>query len=366
MLRQIIFCIVLTLSICLSTTSTHAGPGNDGFERGINLSHWYAQIYSRMERTQHLRTFNTEEDIKLIKSIGFDHVRFTVNPDVLTAEGYDGWSMYRQTADMILANGLNVIVDVHPEQDFKEALADDPEARKAFVEFWQKLAHLFADTDPAHVRFELLNEPVLTTEQWEPLQTELHDAVRAVAPKHTIILTGGRWSGVTQLTELTPIFDNNVVYNFHFYDPHQFTHQAATWGAPHWRYMQGLPYPVNEAGIKAALAKTNDPAAVNDITHYGNSGWGPDKVREEISKAATWAKQHGGLTLSCNEFGVYMKSAPPEDRKAWLRDVRQTLEANHIGWTMWDYKGGFAVVSDDKPIDYVVEALGLKTRAEQR
>jgi hypothetical protein len=51
----------------------------------------------------------------------------------------------------------------------------------------------------------------------------------------------------------------------------------------------------------------------------------------------------------------------------WIHDVRIALEADSIGWTMWDYRGGFGVVwkEDGQPAkvdDKVVEALGLKGR----
>ena len=45
---------------------------------GINLSHWFAQSpdYSKA----HLETHTTAEDIALIKTMGFDHVRLTLEP----------------------------------------------------------------------------------------------------------------------------------------------------------------------------------------------------------------------------------------------------------------------------------------------
>jgi len=47
--------------------------------------------------------------------------------------------------------------------------------------------------------------------------------------------------------------------------------------------------------------------------------------------------------------------------------VRTALEADSIGWIMWDYRGGFGVAwkEDGQPTkvdDKVVEALGLKGR----
>src|ERR1700741_1830119 len=44
--------------------------------RGVNLSHWFSQAanYSKT----HLETHTTAKDIALIKSLGFDHVRFPI------------------------------------------------------------------------------------------------------------------------------------------------------------------------------------------------------------------------------------------------------------------------------------------------
>jgi hypothetical protein len=70
--------------------------------------------------------------------------------------------------------------------------------------------------------------------------------------------------------------------------------------------------------------------------------------------------------VTCNEFGVYRKVAPAADRAAWLRDMHTTLEKYNIGWTMWDYAGGFSVVNKRNgkatPDEVTVKALGLKSK----
>ncbi|HVF23461.1 MAG TPA: hypothetical protein VM941_10310, partial [Pyrinomonadaceae bacterium] len=55
--------------------------------RGINLSHWFSQAanYSKT----HLETHTTAADIALIKSMGFDHVRFPIEPAPLLIETPD-------------------------------------------------------------------------------------------------------------------------------------------------------------------------------------------------------------------------------------------------------------------------------------
>jgi endoglucanase len=45
------------------------------------------------------------------------------------------------------------------------------------------------------------------------------------------------------------------------------------------------------------------------------------------------------------ELGVYRKVAKAEDRARWLSGVRTSLEKDWIGWTMWDYSGGFGLVA---------------------
>ena len=58
------------------------------------------------------------------------------------------------------------------------------------------------------------------------------------------------------------------------------------------------------------------------------------------------------------------KVASPHDRANWLSDVRTSLEKHGIGWTMWDYSGGFGVVTktNGQPAvadEATVKALGL-------
>src|SRR5260370_42212572 len=49
--------------------------------RGINASAWFAQVYDkRGYAKEHFQDWTTAQDIALIKSMGFDHVRLSVNP----------------------------------------------------------------------------------------------------------------------------------------------------------------------------------------------------------------------------------------------------------------------------------------------
>ena len=75
-------------------------------------------------------------------------------------------------------------------------------------------------------------------------------------------------------------------------------------------------------------------------------------MQREIDVASAWqGKTH--IPLICDEFGVYGK-APAATRAAWLTEARTRLEAAHIGWTVWEFRGGFGI---DTP--QMLHALGL-------
>ena len=112
------------------------------------------------------------------------------------------------------------------------------------------------------------------------------------------------------------------------------------------------------------MKQVPDPADRYAFEHYWLDHWDTRRIRLQIDAAADWGKTYN-VPLLCNEFGVYRRVTDSVSRMNWIRDVRTALEADNIGWTMWDYRGGFGVVwkEDGRPAkvdDKVVEALGLK------
>jgi endoglucanase len=100
------------------------------------------------------------------------------------------------------------------------------------------------------------------------------------------------------------------------------------------------------------------------LARYGDERWNAARVDKEIASVADWGAKHK-VPVWCGEFGVYKTYAEPTARAAWLHDMRVAFEAHKVGWSMWDYQGGFALVlkaNGTTAVDAsVVEALGLKT-----
>jgi hypothetical protein len=314
--------------------------------------------------------------MKLIHSLGLDHLRLPVDPIRLwefPGSGPFKPDVLQQMDDAIqlaLDHSLNVVVDMHPRPDFKGQLENDPATFQSFLEFWQQLATHLARYDASHLALEILNEPMVgDPEKWQTMVNELHGVIRKAAPKHTIIIGGGEWSNTEMLCQLVPVDDPNVVYTFHFYEPHVFTHQGAGWGEPAWLQLKGVPYPLGKEQGGNMLQGISNEVAREVLQDHIDQQWDAKKIKGRLDEAAAWAEQHD-VALWCGEFGVYRPFANPVDRARYLLDVRTALERYGIGWTLWDYQGTFSLVQKEGPgtpakvEGPIAEALGLSAMRE--
>ncbi len=350
------FCIsLLIVGLFAFSSSPSLGVKEERFTRltqGINLSHWFAQAPLTHKNFQ---TRVTAQDIQRIKKMGFRHVRLPIDPNVLFNEkqpeklNQENLEYLDRALDTILAEKLGVIVDLHPQARFKQRLYRDVNFVNNVAKFWKSLAQHLSTRDPELVFLEVLNEPdVKDPKVWYKIQPQLLAAMRSGAPFHTLIASsnlrvGRNWDNIAALQLLSPVKDPNVVYNFHFYTPRPFVSQGATWGWNMLRYFHNVPYPSNPKLVAAILPQIKNETARKRLREYGKQRWNAQKLEELISSAAAWAKEHQ-VRLTCNEFGVYRRVAPPDDRNTWIRDVRSLLEKYNIGWSMWDYNHGFGVM----------------------
>jgi aryl-phospho-beta-D-glucosidase BglC (GH1 family) len=372
MLKRVFVSLFFFFLICVSLVQAQSSsiPASRlaHIRHGINLSAWFAQVYDPKGYTkEHLQTWNTAADMALIKSMGFDHVRLSVNPQpIMDASRRPGgnaeYLVYLDAAvKMALDAGLAVEIDMHPDSDFKARLKEDDFVER-FADFWRMIAQRYSSFDPDRVFFEILNEPEMRDPyRWYGVETKLAAAIRQGAPGHTIIAAGARWDDDDDMVFLEPLRDPNVIYVFHFYEPHIFTHQGATWGAFYWHWLKGLHYPSSPDNAAQVAAAVPEAVYRFDVIRYGQDHWDASRIEAEINQAADWAKQRN-VPLICNEFGVF-RNADPQDRTAWIKDVRTSLDRHNIGWAMWDYSGNFGVVikQDGKavPDEATVKALGL-------
>ncbi|MGQ0586658.1 MAG: glycoside hydrolase family 5 protein [Gammaproteobacteria bacterium] len=331
--------------------------------RGVNLSTWLQHGPAQADYMPDSR------DWARLAALGLQHVRVPVDPAALVDERGlprpQALAGLRAAIEGANRAGLLVVLAAQlPPEPKARLVASEPD-RVALAGFWRWLAGALRDLPADKLAFEPLNEPETSdAAASRALLQSLAGEIRAVAPKHTLIVSGHRYAGVVELEMLEPLADANVVYSFHFYEPHNFTHQGADWGDPAWKLLRNFPYPSSPEAVAARLASA--PAGTHELMKWhGEQRWDKARIGALIESAAQWGRTHR-VPVWCSEFGVLKTHALAADRAAWLTDVRSALEQQGIGWTHWDYAGAFGIVQGEpgqrEPDGLAIEALGLATQ----
>src|SRR3974390_2957966 len=255
MLRRILLAILLTLG-CLNLqaeTSSPAWKRAQHLRHGINAGEWFAQSHDYSP--QRLRTFTTLDDIARMHTMGFDHVRLSIDPAIFQCDG--SWDKCEkvQVLDEIVAKALSVdlavILDIHPSGEYKHQLATSDSAVQKISQLWERIGAYYAKQNPEMVFFEVLNEPEVGVYRWAGIQQGVVEVIRRAAPQHTIIVTCGEYSNPDDLVRMPDVADNNYIVNFTFYSPHIFTHQGASWGEASWITLRQVPFPGTSESVAA-------------------------------------------------------------------------------------------------------------------
>jgi endoglucanase len=331
--------------------------------RGVNLSNWL----QHGRPTEARRYAPDAADFQRIRALGLAHVRLPVDPAALIGPrglpDPKAFATLRAAIEDARRADLLTVLVVQLPPEAKAGIATRATDRAALAGTWRWLAGALRDIPPTHLAFEPLNEPeIADAAASRALLGYLAGELRAVVPEHTLVVSGHRYSGLDELTALRPLEDRNVVYAFHFYEPHNFTHQGANWGDPAWRLLRNFPYPSSPESVAGRMDATA-PEVRGLLRWHGEERWNRERVQQRLTRAAQWSRRYK-VPVWCSEFGVLKTHVAAGERAAWLNDVRVALEEDGIGWTHWDYAGDFGLVGGPRgrrvTDAQAARALGLK------
>lgn len=240
----------------------------------------------------------TEADIIRVKELGFNSVRPALNARVFMTEGdtavfiEENFALLDSLISWCGKHEIYVILDMHGApggqtgQNIDDSPNNEPELfmnpifEHRLTRLWLKLVERYKD-NPVVAGYDLLNEPLPentgAAEKYkhllEPMYKNLTAKIREIDKKHMIILEGYNWSN--NWSEFTEPFDDNVVYQFHYY----------CW---------------------------NNPDHLNDISYFL-------KERERLN-TPVWVGETGERNPA-----IYFATA-------------QYFEKNNIGWSFWPWK----------------------------
>jgi len=333
------------------------------FSRGVNFSQWF-EVYSA-QAIQFTRYI--EQDFADVKSMGADHIRLPVRMHSLTLGAPD------YTLDPLLLEFMDTAVDWAEKYKLYIIIDNhsyDPVAPTAetvdeiLLKIWTQIAERYKDRGE-FVVYEILNEPHgIPDARWGEIQGEVIDAIREIDATRLLIVGGTDYNSIGKLYSLPDYADSKLIYTFHFYDPHIFTHQGATWGSPSLASLAGIPFPANRKRIPptpADLKGTWIDAALKNYEHAAALS----TLGASLDRAVAFALRHDA-PVYCGEFGVYMIQSPTEDRVKWYECITAELDKRNIARASWDYFGGFGIFNSPAGGDFhsdlntgVVRALGL-------
>ncbi len=316
---------------------------------GVNVTRWFRSPAAG-ETTAQFTSYLTDAALERMHTAGIRSIRLPFEPRVLIPSMDPDHpdsarvAFYAAAVDRILAHGMSVVVDMHPEGNDRDLSDHDGPYVRALARFWGMLARSLASRDAERVFFEVLNEPAYANRaaEWAVVEQRLVGAIRRAAPHHTIITSGIQWGNLEGLLPRAPLTDRDVIYTFHFYDSHTFTHQGATWMPAPYPALRNVPYPGIGAACDSAATAQTDASAQSYVRTYCTEGWGAAHIDERIGAAVAWAHRYG-VPLYVGEFGAYCRYASPADRLQYLRDVRAALERHGIPWASWGWDDCFGL-----------------------
>lgn len=337
-----------------------------------------------------------------IRALGFDYVRLTVDPGpLLASEGErraEALAVLANAVSRLLGADLKVVFNLHSVSQVPQYGTDVINAPAGsaeiagYVGMVADVARMLAPLGTDRVALEPYNEPAhypcdaSGSEDWQQIMAGTVAAIRAVSAEITIVATGACGGSVTGLTDIRPEFDDpDILYSFHMYEPHSFTHQRADNEGD---FASGLPWPASAgsaeltvemlkahmmaAGLSEAEQARNLAAVRGAIDGYFAENWSEAQVTARIGEAVDWAKANGipPERLFMGEFGTILMSADGRmgafnsDRLRYLGAVRAAAESHGIPWAIWEYSNpyGMSVIAPSGPAvpdREMLQALGL-------
>ena len=336
---------------------------NTPFSRGVNFTKWFEEdradtiIFSKY----------SEQDFINAKSLGVDVIRLPIALHNMTL-GKPDFSLDPQFLKLLDTavewaekHELYLIIDNHSFDPIKPT---SDSIDNILLKVWAQIAARYKSRSK-YIIYEILNEPHgISDKRWGEIQGAAIKTIRKFDKKHSIIVGGTDYNSIDKMFSIPEYTDSNLIYTFHFYDPHIFTHQGARWGNPSFASLAGVPFPYDRARMPVCPDDLKETWAAESLADYEHES-AFSSLRATLNRVTTFSKKRN-VPVFCGEFGVYMVQCPAEDRVRWYAFISAELKKRNIPWTCWDYYHGFGLFQSLRSRDFktklntdIVRALGF-------
>lgn len=251
----------------------------------------------------------------------FNHVRLPINwsNHASADESAKLDEKFARRVDMIinalLDKNLTVIINVHSYSQlfgdkviYGEQTVANEVLEKRFINIWRQLSVRYKKHSE-RVVFELLNEPhgnLINADHWNELLAETLKIIRVNNPNRIVMFGPTSFNGQKDLPKLKVPNDQNLIIQFHSYEPFSFTHQGITY----------LPIKM-PTGVKCCDEKQTQ------------------KIETELNLAYQWSLANG-YPLYLGEFGSN-QAADNASRAQFASAMKTKAESLKMPWGYWDF-----------------------------
>lgn len=355
-----LFSIFLSCSAC-SSESKETGweweeeeevPAKFELKKGVNIASWISTPkFSGAERV----AFFTNENVKQLKELGFDHIRLPIDETVLWTESGEkirpyAFDLLHNAIGWCESNGLKIIVDMHITRNHsftntENDLFTKPEEPAKFVRLWEDLSSELSKYSNDLLAYEILNEPVSENpENWNRVLNLVIPAIQAKEPDRTLIVGVCTSNFAVMYNSLKLPVTKNIMMTYHVYAPYLLTAYGQN-DTTDGRTDIPISYPgqlVPDGYISQLPEKWQST---------GKQVFNKEALRPFVKEGIDRAKQLS-VPVFVGEFGT-LYTVPEQSRANWYRDIVSLLGEYGIGYTSWDYKGaGYSIVDENNTVAY--------------
>lgn len=316
----------------------------EGYLNGINFGGWYSQCDYSLDR---LNNFITEQDFKTVADWGMDHIRIPADYNIFQNEDLsfkeDGFARIENCINLCKKYNLNMILDLHKTLGFSFDIEEkevgffnNEKYQENFYNLWCEFTRRFSKYEDM-LAFELLNEVTdyEFKDSWNGIASECIRRIRKISPTIKILVGGYFNNAVSAVKDIDVPIDDNIVFNFHCYEPLIFTHQGAYWIESMDTNFR-LPYNTTFKQINE-LTKSHISKEGLDYSFMDPSEKIGPNYFETIFAQAIKTAEEKGVALYCGEYGV-IEYCSPVDTRDWYVDINSVLNKYGIGHALWSYK----------------------------
>ena len=322
-----------------------------GVEKTVGVA-WFDDVQIRVGRGVPLSTINGEkfrghdlprlrgvmhgpqydaEDLRVLaEEWGANHIRWQLNwtPMEPAKEWARDLKRYNEWLDGALKStdealdacerlGIMAIVDLHcapggREENNVNRMFLEARYRDRFIEVWQEIARRYKGRKAVYA-YDLINEPVEAPPthrlvSWRELATDAARAIREIDPDKPIVYEPGPMGSCKGFDTLAPLDLDRVIYSFHMYKPHSFTHQ----------------------GVKQSSVGVVYPGVIAGET------WNKERLRDEMLPAIEFQRDTN-CQMYVGEFSA-ARWAPGDSAYLYLADLIDLFEECEWDWSYHAYR----------------------------